>query len=91
MSKFKEFGLVLENASMRESIGIEQLVFCKIVLDLERIVSFRESVSDKGDPEPYTVVYTVDGQIYTLDMPYIDFLIIFDTEVEKLVKNKENE
>jgi hypothetical protein len=88
MGIFKEFVLVLENSHLKESMNIEQLVYSKMVVDLERVVGFRESFSDDGKAEPYTIVYTLDGYTYCFDITYTDFLIMFHTEVKPIAKNK---
>lgn len=88
MAIFKEFVLVLENSHLKESMNIEQLIYSKMVIDLERIVGFRESFSDDGKPEPFTIVYTLDGYTYCFDISYTDFLIMFHTEIQPIAKDK---
>lgn len=81
MSVYKEFGLVLEDKNMKENLGIEKLCFSKITIDLTTTIAFRESLSDDGEYEPYTYLYTDQGVHFCLDISYEDFSIIFHTEV----------
>lgn len=84
-SLFKEYNIVLENLKLKEDMGIDALIFAKITVDVAQLVSFRESVNDNGDIENYTVVHTLSGHTFCLDIPYEEFQIMFHTEVVPLL------
>jgi len=68
---------VLENTRLNEITGSEHLVFVPTCIDLDYIVSIRQSVNNDSEPEEYTVLYTDMGTTYCIDTPYEEFLDIF--------------
>lgn len=82
MAQIVEFNLVLENSRMKEDLGIEQLHFAKCAFDLESVIYFRESVSDDGDPEPYTLIIIDPGVSLCIDTPYEEFFKFYKEKTQ---------
>ena len=81
MSIFKEYNIVLENAKLKEDLGIESLIFAKITVDVTTIIAFRESIGNDNELEPYTIINTDSGHTFCIEIPYEDFQIMFHNEV----------
>lgn len=76
--QFLKFGrlqttAVLENKKYAEDFGMESLIYAKLVIDLDTIESYRESVDNNGEIEDFTFLETKNGNSYCIDMKFEDF------------------
>ena len=76
--QFLKFGrlqttAVLENKKYAQDFGIESLIYAKLVIDLDTIESYRESVDNDGEIEDFTFLETKNGNSYCIDMKFEDF------------------
>jgi len=72
-----ECNLVLENARLKEDMGIESLHFSKCTFNLAAIEYYRESFDGEGELEPYTVIILDTGVLLTVDITYDEFKKIY--------------
>lgn len=78
-----EYNLVLENTRLKEDIGIESLHFSKSTFDLLDITYFRESFTDDGELEPYTVIVLESGILMTIEVPYEEFKTLYIKKINE--------
>lgn len=72
-----EYNLVLENSRLKEDMGIESLHFSKSTFNILDVMYFRESFTDDGELEPYTLLMLEPGIILTIDIPYEEFKTVY--------------
>ena len=68
--------IVLENSHEKELLGKSENIFVKYTLDLHDVSSFRETLDDDTELEPFTQVYLKSGYSHCINIPYNDFLKI---------------
>ena len=68
-----ECNMVMENKELREMTGQENLLFPAFSFNLDIVTAYRQSVSDDGDLEDYTVIYTEFGDTWCIDVPFDEF------------------
>ena len=68
-----ECNIVMENKRIKEMTGREELSFVPFSFDLSIVTGFRQSLTDEGDLEDYSVVYTEYGDVWCIDVSYDDF------------------
>lgn len=68
--------IVLENSHEKELLGKSENIFVKCTLDLHGVSSFRETLDDDIELEPFTQVYLKSGYSHCINIPYNDFLKI---------------
>jgi hypothetical protein len=76
-----DFEVVLENIKLKEDLGIEQLIIANCTIDLFSVIAYRESYTEDGELEPYTIVVLPYGVAYCLNIPYEEFKILHNREV----------
>lgn len=74
--KLYQTEVVLENAHEKELLGITQDIFVKYTLDLHDVSSFRETLNNDTELEPFTQVYLKSGYSHCINIPYDHFLKI---------------
>lgn len=78
-----ELSLVLENSKLKEDMGIESLHFAKCTFNILTIDYYRESFTEDGELEPYTVVILDTGILLTVDKPYEEFKYIYNKAIKE--------
>jgi len=64
---------VLENAEKAEDLGIEMLITVPGSIDLSEVRHYRQSVDNDGNPEDFTIIYTVSNLTFCIDMTIGEF------------------
>jgi hypothetical protein len=77
LSPYLELIGVLENAKMKEDMGIEQLYRVRQMINMYDVDSFRESIDDDGNLESFVMIYMKDGSRYCIDKTYDEFKKLF--------------
>jgi hypothetical protein len=68
--------VILENAHEKELLGKSEDIFVKYTLNLNDVSSFRETLDDDGNLEPFTQVYLKSGHSHCINITFSNFLKI---------------
>jgi hypothetical protein len=74
--KLYQTEVVLENSHEKELLGTSEDIFVRYTLDLHDVSSFRETLDNDVNLEPFTQVYLKSGHSHCINIPYSEFLKI---------------
>jgi hypothetical protein len=69
--------IILENHKSKELTGVEELILVPALIDLTDVVHFRQSTTDHGDLEDYTIIYTETTGSLCIDIPFLELRDLF--------------
>lgn len=64
---------LMVDLKLTELIGQDSVIHAPFSFNPKNIIAFRQSISDEGELEPYTLLYSEYGDTWCIDIPYEDY------------------